>query len=408
MDYTFDANVNMQEILAQKGAGFTSYVAGQAVKGTVVGITKKEILVDLDGKITGVIAGKELNDILDTAKTLELGQEVLAIVLDPENDDGILLLSLRKAGQLRAWDQYYKVYETQEIVEVVPTAANKGGLLVDLAGIKAFIPVSQLSPENYPRVDGANSSKILEKLQSLIGKKFQVRVIGIDKEEGKLIFSERQVFAEKRKKAIGDLKAGDIVKGRVTGVVKFGVFVTFKGLEGLVHISEIAWGHVKDPSQYAKIGDEFDIKVIGIDGEKISLSIKQLQEDPWLSAIEKYKVGNNVKGIINKVSEFGAFVTLDNDVNGLIHLSEIDHDLVTDPNNYFKEGEAVEAKVIEIDTKEHRIALSVKALKKAPVKEEKENEGKKSDKESDISANDEAVKKEEKTPKKKDSKKEDK
>nr|HPO06189.1 S1 RNA-binding domain-containing protein [Candidatus Gracilibacteria bacterium] len=246
-----------------------------------------------------------------------------------------------------------------------------------VAGIKAFLPVSQLSPENYPRVDNANTSRILEKLQSLVAKPLKVRVIGVDKEEGKLIFSERQASAELRRQGMAGLKVGDVLEGRVTGVIKFGIFVSFNELEGLVHISEIAWGHVKNPSDYAKIGDVIKVKVIGIDHEKISLSIKQLQEDPWISIVEKYKVGTVVKGIINKVSDFGAFVTIAPDVNGLVHLSEIDHSLVSNPNTYFKEGQEIEAKVIDIDLKEHRIALSTKALKPAPekkMKEEKEAE----------------------------------
>lgn len=364
MSYTFDASANIQELL--DGASFHNYKLGEIVKGTVTGISKKYVLVDLDDqKTTGVITGKEMNDVMGTAKGLELGQEVLAIVVNEESDDGSLLLSFRKAGQLRAWEKYQEAYENQEVVEVVPKAANKGGLLVDVAGIKAFIPVSQLSPENYPRVDDANASKILEKLQSLVGKRFKVRVIGIDKESGKLIFSEREAFADRRREAMKKLTVGDTIEGQVTGVVKFGIFVTFKELEGLVHISEIAWGHVKNPAQYAKVGEDIKVKVIGIEGEKISLSMKQLHEDPWIKATENYKVGTLVKGKINKVSDFGAFVTLDSEVNGLIHLSEIDNDLVKDPNEYFKEGEEVEAKVIEIDVKEHRIALSTKVLKPA-------------------------------------------
>jgi small subunit ribosomal protein S1 len=371
MAYTFDASYNIPTLLNE--VSFPVYKPGDVVKGTVVGKTKKHILVDLeDQKITGIITGKEMNDVMGTAKNLELGQEVLAIVLHPENEEGNLMLSLRKAGQLHAWDKYLKAFEEKEVIEVVPTSANKGGLLVLIAGIKAFIPVSQLSPENYPRVDDSNATKILEKLQALVGKKFKVRVIGVDKEAGKLIFSEREAFSDARKQALAKLSIGDVYEGVVTGLVKFGVFVTFNEVEGLVHISEIAWGHVKNPSQYAKVGDTMKVKVIGVEGEKISLSLKQLQDDPWVKATQQYAVGSTVTGIINKVSEFGAFVTLDEEVNGLIHLSEIDHGLVSDPNKYFSEGDEITAKVIEIDTKEHRIALSVKALKPVPEKTEEE------------------------------------
>ena len=373
MAYSFDPNVDMNQLL-ESGADIKIYEPGEVVKGIVVGMFKKDILVDLhDHKVTGVIKGKEAAGIF---KEVEVGQEVMAIVMDDENEDGELMLSFRKAGQLRAWDKFYEAYENQELVEVMPTAANKGGLLVDVSGIKAFLPVSQLAPENYPRVDDSNATKILEKLQALVAKKFQVRVIGIDKELGKLIFSEREARVAQRKNALKDLAVGTVVKGRVTGIVKFGIFVAFQELEGLVHISEIAWGHVKNPADFSKVGDEVDIKVIGIDGEKISLSMKQLQKDPWMAAVEEFTKGKVVKGTINKVSDFGAFVTLNSDVKGLIHLSEIDHDLVTDPKEYFKEGESVEAKVIDIDLKERRIALSVKALKPAPEKKEEKKEEK--------------------------------
>ena len=372
MAYTFDATADMQALM--QDATITQYQPGQSVTGVVVGKTKKHILVDLDGQATGVITGKEMNDVMGTAKELELGQEVLAIVVDAESEDGTFLLSLRKAGQIRAWDKFEKAYENQETIEIMAHAANKGGLLIDIAGIKSFLPVSQLSPENYPRVDGANAQKILEKLNTLVNRKLTVRVIGVDREEGKLIFSEREAFAAQRREAMKSLEVGQVLKGKVTGVVKFGVFVAFGELEGLVHISEIAWGHVKDPAHYAKVGDDIEVKVIGIEGEKISLSMKQLKEDPWVKAVENYKIGNTVKGTINKVSDFGAFVTLDADVNGLIHLSEIDHDLVKDPNEYFKEGEEVEAKVIDIDVNEHRIALSTKALKPVPEKTEEVKE----------------------------------
>lgn len=404
MAYTFDANADLQKLF--DGSDFKVYKPGEIVTGVVVGISKKQILIDLEGNITGVIAGKEIHDIMGTAKTLELGQEVMAIVINDEAEDGMLLLSLRKAGQLRAWDKFQDAFESQSTVEIVPTSANKGGLLVDVAGIKAFLPVSQLSPENYPRVDDTSSGKILEKLQSLVGKKFRVRVIGIDKEEGKLIFSEREAFSDRRKEAIKDLQMGQMISGRVTGIVKFGIFVTFEELEGLIHISEIAWGHVKDPNQYAKVGDIVDVKVIGIDREKISLSLKQLEEDPWVKAVEKYKIGNTVKGTVNKVSDFGAFVTLDNEVNGLIHLSEIDHSLVNDPNDFFKVEEEIEAKVIDIDVNEHRIALSTKALKAQPEKkaapkaEEKESAEEKKEEPKEVKSEETSEEKKEEKPKK--------
>jgi len=359
MSYT--ANTTDIAKLIQEDS-LNQYTPWEAVKGTVVLLSNKHIVVDLDWKTTGVILGKEMNDILWTVKNLELWQEVVTIVLDDESEDGSLLLSFRKAWQMRAWEKYQAAYESKEIIEISPTGANKWWLLVEIAGIKAFVPVSQLSPENYPRVDNANASRILEKLETLISKKLRVRVIGINKEEGKLIFSEREVASQARLDSIKSLKVWKTVKWRVAWVVKFGIFVTFDWLEWLVHISEIAWGHVKDPKQYAKIWDEIKIKVIGIEWEKISLSIKQLQEDPWLKIAEEFKKGTIVKWNINKISEFWMFVTLWEEVNGLIHMSELDKREDEDISKKFKEWDEIEAKVIDVDLKEHRIALSTKAI----------------------------------------------
>ena len=373
MSYTYDQCLDMQEIFDNK-IQYKPLKQGALIKGVIINKSSKHILVDCGQQITGIISGKELHDSMNTSRKAQIEDEIYVVVINPENENGNLILSLRKAGHLRAWDRYQEAFEEQSSFTVSPTGANKGGLLVDLDGIKAFIPVSQLSPENYPRVDDVNSGHILEKLTSLIKKPFEVRVIGIDKDQDKMILSEREAFSSKRKQSMKALNVGDTLKGNVTGIVKFGIFVSFNELEGLVHISEIAWGHVKDPGQYAKVGDEIDVKVIGIDNDKISLSMKQLQEDPWIKAAEKYKVDDTIKGIINKVSDFGAFVTIDNDVNGLIHLSEIDHNLVNNPRDFFKEGDEIEAKVIDIDLKDHRIALSTRALKPAPEKKSPKKE----------------------------------
>ncbi len=360
--------------LMEKTAEFEFPQPGSTVDGTVSSILKSKILVDLGGASTGVITGKEAHDSVGTVKDLEIGTTVSAYVLEDENDDGLVVLSLRRASQEKTWDRFKQAHATDEIIEVSPNEANKGGLLLNIDGIKGFIPVSQLAPLHYPRVDGADSAKILSRLQKLIGLTLEVKVINLDETGGKLILSERAAQKEVRKKSLGKLDVGQKVKGKISGIVKFGIFVAFDGLEGLVHISEIAWGHVKDPSDFGKIGDELEVLVIGKDDDKISLSMKRLVPDPWIEASKNYKVGTVVDCEVSRITPFGAFVKLDDEINGLIHVTEIADGEGIDVGAIMKVGEKVKAKIISIDADEHRVGLSVKALtakkEEKPAKEE--------------------------------------
>jgi len=307
--------------------------------------------------------GRETHDSFDTMASLKEGDDVKAVVIDEENDDGMVVLSLKRASQSTTWDKFEKAFKEGTLGDFTITEANKGGLLVDVDGIKGFIPVSQLAPIHYPRVEDANSGQILTRLQKLVGMKLTCKVINIDRSAGKMILSEKAAVQADASVNLGTLKVGDNVTGAVSGVVKFGIFVTFNGLEGLVHISEIAWGHVSDPHQYAKVGDKVQVQIIGIEGEKLSLSMKRLIADPWTAIEGKYPIGSRVKGKINRFSPFGAFVQLEDDINGLIHLSEISNQKVDDPTDFLAIGEEVEAQVINIDRDEHRIGLSLKAVK---------------------------------------------
>lgn len=333
---------------------------GDLVEGTVVAIWKNKVLVDLDGIATGIISGQEAYDSAGTLKSLQVGDTVSAYILEEENEDGLVVLSLRKASQQKAWDKFVKAYEAHETVTIAASEANKGGLLLNVDGIKGFIPVSQLAPLHYPRVNGADSSQILTRLQKLVGVPLLVKIINLDREGGKLILSERAAEGEQREKAMDKLEVGQKLKGKISGIVNFGIFVTFTGLEGLVHISEIAWGHVKDPNEFGKLGDEVEVLVIGKDKDKISLSMKRLVPDPWIEATKKYIVGNMVKGEVNRITPFGAFVKLDDEINGLIHVSEITDKEISDPGEALKIGDKIEARIITIDPDEHRVGLSMK------------------------------------------------
>lgn len=352
----------MDELLNSSG-DFVLPVPGVLVEGTVAAIWRNKIIVDLGGVATGIIAGQETLDSSGTIESLNVGDKVSAYVLEEENEDGLVVLSLRKASQQKTWDKFIIAYQSAEAITVTANEANKGGLLLNIDGIKGFIPVSQLAPLHYPRVNGADSARILARLQKLIGVPLLVKIINLDKEGGKLILSERAAEEEERRRSMDKLEVGQKVKGKISGIVNFGIFVTFEGLEGLVHISEIAWGHVKDPNDYGKLGDEVDILVIGKEGDKISLSMKRLVPDPWIEATKKYKVGTVVDGEINRITPFGAFVKLDNEINGLIHVSEISNTDISDPGEVLKVGDKIQAKIIAIDPDEHRVGLSINAMK---------------------------------------------
>ncbi|MBI3816828.1 S1 RNA-binding domain-containing protein, partial [Candidatus Peregrinibacteria bacterium] len=259
--------------------------------------------------------------------------------------------------------KFHRLVETDATMKFIPQEANKGGLLANIDGIRTFLPVSQLAPVNYPRVNNADASEIINRLQKFIGHAFTVKIITMDEESGKIVVSEREALSEERAKALEHLKVGDVKDGLVSGIVKFGLFVSFEGLEGLVHISEIAWGHVKNPAEHAEAGDKVTVKVIGVDGEKLSLSIKQLTKDPWEEIAERYPVGKKVQGTVVRFADYGAFLKLEKDINGLVHLSELAHHRVTDPAEVLTIGQKVDAQVINIDVDERRIGLSIKALK---------------------------------------------
>jgi len=336
---------------------------GELIEGTVIYKGKNKMLVDLSGVATGIVSGRELRDSLNTYRELNTGDPVTALILEEENDEGMVVLSLRMASQQKAWDRFHKLVSEDKTMKFTAQEANKGGLLANIDGIRTFLPVSQLAPANYPRVNNADSAEIIHRLSKFIGHTFTVKIITLDEAAGKIVVSEREAMAEERSKALENLTIGSTKEGIVSGIVKFGIFVAFDGLEGLVHISEIAWGHVKNPAEFASIGDRVKVKIIGIDGEKLSLSIKQLTKDPWEEIAERYPVGKKVEGTIVRFADYGAFLSLEKDISGLVHVTEISHERIQDPAQVLKIGQKVEAQVINTDIDERRIGLSIKALK---------------------------------------------
>jgi ribosomal protein S1 len=365
---------SMESILSE--LDFSMPERGDVITGIVVSKEPGYILVSVGGVMMGIIAGREMQDGFNTAKKLEVGSEVSAFVLNEENEEGFMVLSLRKASQMQNWDYFEKCLETGDTIEVVAKEANKGGLICDANGVHAFLPVSQLAPQNYPRVDGANAQAIIDRLNQFVGQKFTVRVITFLRND-KIIVSEREAMSDIRGAELKKLKPGQIVDGEINGVVKFGVFITFGNLEGLIHTSELSWEATRNHYENFRIGDKVQAQVIGIDGDKISLSIKRIQKDPWLDLIKKYPTGTITKGTVNKVTNFGLFVTIDGNLNGLVHTSEFeDPDFRSD--EVARVGDEINVKVLGINEEDHNLKLSMR-LKDEPKKSEKaeEEEGEK-------------------------------
>lgn len=349
-------NLTMDDLLA--ASELKALKAGDVVEGTVTSVKKHEVWVDMGAQGVGVILRREVG-----ANNLEEGQSISASVVDPELDEGYALLSMKRAAKDRGWGELQRIFNDQEIVEVAPYDANRGGLLIELEGIRGFLPVSQLSAEHYPRVSDSDKDEILTKINALVGKALRVRILDVSRKDNKLIFSEKEAVRDDMQNRLKELKVGDVVEGVVTGVIDFGAFVNVDGIEGLVHISEISWERVEDPRKYVKVGENVKAKIIAIDKDRLSLSIKQMSDDPWLSEVKKFKKGDSVEGKITRITPFGAFVQLSPSVEALVHVSEMSDDESIDPEAVFKLNEKKKFKVIDIDTDNRKIALSLKDVK---------------------------------------------
>ncbi len=337
---------------------------GDLVKGIVINISKNEIYLDIESLTTGIIRGPEIFDELGEYKHIKIGDEIFATVLELENEKGEMELSFREAGHMKACGKLNELMKSGEPVEIKICDANKGGLMIKWGQILGFLPTSQLSPQYYPRVENGNKNKILEKLKSLINKSLIVKIIGLDEQENKLIVSEKELWKEKQKNTLENYKIGDAVEGIVSGVINFGIFIKFgKNLEGLVHISELGWQRIDHPKELFKAGDAVKAEIIDIEDGKISLSIKKLISDPWKKAIKKYKINDIVKGEVLKINPFGLFVKLDDDIHGLAHISELSDKPINNPRQIAKEGDILDFKILSIEPEDHRLGLSLKALK---------------------------------------------
>jgi small subunit ribosomal protein S1 len=349
--------ISMDELLA--ASDVKPLESGDVVEGVVASVKKHEVWIDLGARGSGVVLRREIGH----GQTLEEDQSVTVSVIDPEMDEGYALLSMKRAAKDRGWDELQRIFDAQEIVEISPYDANRGGLLVELEGIRGFLPVSQLAAGHYPRVSGADKDEILQKLHALVGKPIRSRVLDVSRKDNKLIFSEKEAVKDDMQARFSELKVGDEVEGIVTGVIDFGAFVNVDGIEGLIHISEISWERVEDPRKYVKVGETVKAKIIAIDKDRLSLSLKQMQEDPWLNEVKAFKKGDIVEGKITRITPFGAFVQLSSAVEALVHVSEMSDDETVDPEKIFQLNEKKQFKVLDIDTDARKIALSLKSAK---------------------------------------------
>lgn len=348
------ATITMDDLLAQAGDDVKQLTTGETIVGHVLSIKKHEVLIDLGARGVGYVPRREVS----FSRKYDIGDEVTASIVDTELDNGFVLLSLKKAAKDRGWNEVAAKMESGEIITVTPYSANRGGLLVEYEGVNGFLPVSQLSAENYPRVGSSDKDEILQRLNALVNKEMKVRILDVDRKANKLIFSEKEAVKEGIAERFEQLSVGDTVKGVVTGVVDFGAFVNVEGIEGLIHISEISWERVNSPSDYVKVGDVIEAKIIAIDKERLSLSIKQLTEDPWLSEAEKFSKGDTVGGTVTRITPFGAFVQISPAVEALVHVSELGGD-GTDPEKVFTLNERKDFVVLDIDKDNRKISLSL-------------------------------------------------
>lgn len=366
LEVKIEKDTNAMEDLLKKQINFLPLKRGDTVEGMVINKTRNKIWIEIEGRGIGMVPSREMPIDLEEIK---VGEKVIAFVLEPEDEDGNIILSLRKADREKIWLSLKRKYEQQDNLAIRITEANRGGLMTEVSGVKGFLPLSQLSSDHYPQV-GGDKNKILDKLSKLVGLRLEVKIIGLDQSTNKLIFSEKKIAAKINEEKIKELKIGQKVTGTISGAVDFGLFVRFKisedssqEYEGLVHISEIAWGKVRDIKKEYKVNDKVEAEIISVDDNRVSLSIKKLLPDPWQKKVKKYKVGLKIKGEVARVTPFGAFIELEKDVEGLVHISEIGDGKIADPREVLKEGDKKEFEVISVEPDAHKIGLSLKKIK---------------------------------------------
>lgn len=338
---------------------------GQIVPGTVIRVNPNEFVVDVGAKCEGIVPEHDLEQLsLDDRNAIQVGDEVLVYIANPGDDNGNIILSLTRAQIAYEWREMQRLLESQEIIESEIIGCNKGGVIVQIGELRGFVPGSQLT---LSRVASQSSADLgsEKRWSALIGENLQLKVIEVDQERNRLILSERVALRDgQRGRLLNELTEGNVRQGRVTNLVDFGAFVDLGGMDGLVHLSELSWKRVTHPREVVEVGQEVQVYVLRVDQERqrVALSFKRLQPDPWASIEERYQEGQLVEGVITRLAKWGAFASMvgDEAIEGLIHISELDEGTVVHPREVVQTGQAVTLRVIGVDRARHRLALSLK------------------------------------------------
>jgi len=362
-------NQTMESLLNEQELNVDLPQPGEIRSGMIASISHSQILVSIGAKSEGVISGRELDQLsAEEREALKVGQEVHVYVVNPEDANGNVVLSFKRAQEQLSWENVDKLLESNNIIDSKITGFNKGGLIVAVEGLRGFVPSSQISAMRRTQTTGDTPE---QRWQKMVGQPISVRVIEVDRERRRLILSERAANTESRQsikeRVLDELELGKVYTGRVTSLANFGAFININGADGLVHLSELSWDHIEHPREVLEIGQEIKVKVINVDRDKkrIGLSVRALQEDPWRSRVQKYSVGQLVEGIITRLTKFGAFARLEGDIEGLIHISEIAEHRIEHPKEVLKEGDVKSLRVIRIDADQHRIGLSLRKVDSA-------------------------------------------
>lgn len=352
----------MDQLLSEQGTQYRDLKYGDVVEGLIMQVDRDEILVDIGSKSEGLIPSKEISSLSDDERgALAIGDSVLVFVVQAENQDGHIVLSIDKARQEKSWRRLQSLYESGDIIEAEVSNYNKGGLLVNLDGVRGFVPASQVT-----EIRGGDDASKQADMARLVGGKLSLKIIEINRHRNRLILSERQAIQERRdamkERLIQEIREGEIRKGRVASIADFGAFVDIGGADGLVHLSELSWSRIKHPSEVLKVGDEVEVFVLGINAneKKIALSLKRTQREPWSQVAEKYQVGQLIHGTITQLANFGAFARIEDGVEGLVHVSELSDERITHPRNLVREGDMLPLRIIRIDAQRRRIGLSLR------------------------------------------------
>ena len=359
MNIALNAVKSMKDLLMKEE--FMLPKPGTILGGTVISVSKANATIDLGSIGIGVVYPGEFYDNPDRMKTLKPGDTVSTMLLELENEEGYRELSLKAAQITTAWQDIKEKKDSGEIMITTIININKGGLIVEISGIQGFLPLSQLSAEHYPKVEGGDTTKIVQTLQKFKGQDFKVKILDYSEAENKLIVSEKAIQDETLKEEIAKLKVGDIINGKITEVTDFGAFVKLNDLlDGLIHSSEIDWRFIEDPKEVLHPGDEVTVKIISLEGGRISLSLKALKEDPWIKLEEKYQVGQKVNGKVIKVKNTGAFVELEENIIGFIPASEFGGQ---SPSDIVTVGQEYPMAIVNIDVKDHKMTLTLEKKK---------------------------------------------